>query len=361
MPEKKKQHYVPRFYLRNFSWASRKAINIFNIQGARNIISGNLANRCYEPYFYGDNLVIENAFCDFEGLVARFILDIISTNRAPKRFSEEHHSLLLFVLLQYSRTKYAAEAHDELVDKLVKNFMIQDGRFSEEYLRDVKITSKNPTAVPLKVAAESVPMALDLMMKVLLNRTDTNFVSSDNPVVLYNQYCEKLSIGSNTGLASQGLQIIYPLSPRHALLFYDSVIYKVGEKKNTFTLVVDGKDIEQFNDLQWLNALQNIYYDNAQKPAEIMRGYTNNHPKRHTEKTLWNEYEGTENKSAKADTLIHIHKHDHKIGLRVRCIKQKKVLLGDQQYSGGKLVRDKVLIDLHRKFMELVKEKIYRK
>ena len=214
MPEKKKQHYVPRFYLKLFSNASGKSINLYNIKGNRNIKNANLKNQCYEPYFYGENLVIENAFGPLEGLASGIILQIIADNSAPKRFSENHHAILTYSLLQHARTKYSAEAHDEFTDKLLKSIIEKDQKLSSEELKKVKISNNDPIGLPLKTMAQSIPIAMDLHLKVLVNKTKVNFITSDNPVILYNQACERSVVGSSTGLASKGLQIFFPVSPR---------------------------------------------------------------------------------------------------------------------------------------------------
>ncbi|WP_461622080.1 DUF4238 domain-containing protein, partial [Bradyrhizobium sp. 23AC] len=77
------------------------------------------------------------------------------------------------------------------------------------------------------------------------------FITSDHPVVFYNQYAEHRTIRSNTGLASKGLQIFYPISPYHIIILYDEAIYKIGAKKSTSVDVTSVSDVQQLNDLQW--------------------------------------------------------------------------------------------------------------
>ena len=69
MAEKKRQHYVPKFYLKLFSWDDKKLINIYNISHKQIIPNGTLEKQCYEDYFYGKDLVIENSFGTIESVV----------------------------------------------------------------------------------------------------------------------------------------------------------------------------------------------------------------------------------------------------------------------------------------------------
>ena len=56
MADKKRQHYVPRFYLKNFSINSEgKAIGIYNVEKCKFIPSGSLKSQAYENYFYGED------------------------------------------------------------------------------------------------------------------------------------------------------------------------------------------------------------------------------------------------------------------------------------------------------------------
>ncbi|MDQ1328358.1 MAG: hypothetical protein QG641_1643, partial [Candidatus Poribacteria bacterium] len=284
MAEKKKQHYVPRFYLKLFSWGDKKAINIYNISNQKIILRGNLKNQCYEPYFYGKNPDVENAFKGLEDVASPIIKQIIGSNSAPERGTIEYYAIIHYVLLQLSRTKSAAETEDENIDTLTKFIVEKKRMVTREKLDQVKFRNINSASISLATMAQSIPIAMDLMCKVLVNKTNINFITSDNPVVLYNRACEQSQVFSHTGLASKGLKIIFPISPKHILLFYDEKIYKVGARRHCFADVIIDNDVWQFNDLQWLNALENIYFDNASLQPEILRGASKNIKKRNNKK-----------------------------------------------------------------------------
>jgi hypothetical protein len=75
------------------------------------------------------------------------------------------------------------------------------------------------------------PLLLDLHNKLLINKTSVEFITSDHPIVMYNQLLTFRTFGSNCGVACKGLQIFYPLDPKKVLMLYDGQIYRVGSKR----------------------------------------------------------------------------------------------------------------------------------
>jgi len=364
MAEKKKQHYVPRFYLKLFSWDDKKAINIYNINNQKIILGGNLKNQCCEPYFYGQNSTVESAFGDLENIASRIINQIISSNSAPKLGTKEYHTILTYVLLQLSRTKYAVDAEDELIDTLIKYLIEKEGTLTREELNQIQIKSSDPAALLLGTMAQIIPIAMDLMCKILINKTNINFITSDNPVVLYNRACEQSKVLSHTGLASKGLKIILPISPKHILLFYDERIYKVGARKQRFADVTIDNDVKQFNDLQWLNALENIYFNDASLQPEIQRGASKNIRKRYTKKVHINEYQGETKVDGMQSILLHIpnllHSPCLNIRMNMQCIKQLRPMNEEEMNNVAMSIRDPELYTIHSAFLRLVDEGKYK-
>ena len=65
MALKKKQHFVPQFYMRNFS-PDGKSFSLYIINEARVISRSSFANQCCEEYYYGDDLEWENTLARME-------------------------------------------------------------------------------------------------------------------------------------------------------------------------------------------------------------------------------------------------------------------------------------------------------
>src|SRR5208283_1382271 len=119
MPPKKRQHYVPKFYLRNFSiGAAGKSIGIFNIPSEKFISSGSLKEQAYKDYFYGKDGKIEDIYRQFENRAAIIIRSIIKQHILPLWASNERLELLTFATFLHSRTEYSADEYEEQTDQL---------------------------------------------------------------------------------------------------------------------------------------------------------------------------------------------------------------------------------------------------
>jgi hypothetical protein len=81
MPANKRQHFVPQFYLRNFSSdASRKTIHIFNISREISIFGANLRSQCYKDYFYGRLADFEKGLGLLESATSAILRNIVEAD-----------------------------------------------------------------------------------------------------------------------------------------------------------------------------------------------------------------------------------------------------------------------------------------
>ena len=270
MPGKKRQHFVPQFYLKNFSnGGSGKTIGVFNLKSNLFIKEAKLKTQAYEDNFYGADGAIEDILGILESKAALIIKDIIEYGRLPVPLSSEYQHILTFAILQHARTVYAVEEHNEMFDKTVKTVFSRDPRL-EVTLDSLKITLKNPTAYALFGTVQALSIAYDLKCKILINRSGAPFITSDNPVVYYNQFFEPFqSLIATTGLAWKGLEILFPISPSHFLMFYDAEVYKIGSRNHNVVQISDSKDIVALNRLQYLNGLENLYFNDYLTESDL--------------------------------------------------------------------------------------------
>ena len=261
MPKNKKQHYVPVFYLKRFS-LSGKHIDLWNMESQKKILSANLRNQCYEDYSYEKNNEVEDILANIEGETSNILNNI---NCFDPYNSDKYKVLLLYIITQFFRSKYTWDEMNEFYDNLSGYF----SQFSpmEEGL---PITEAHRETIPedtVMMAFSGFRYILDLDMKLLINRTGTEFITSDNPVILYNQLLSFMTTrfgipGSRTGLSAKGLQIFFPISSSELLFFYDSNSYYVGNRKNTTISITQEKDILGINTLQMCSAHENVYFKN---------------------------------------------------------------------------------------------------
>ncbi|MCX6356230.1 MAG: DUF4238 domain-containing protein [Candidatus Aureabacteria bacterium] len=319
MPSNKKHHYVPRFYLRHFS-KTGKSINLYNIPSHITVIDASLKEQCYKDYFYGNNQEVEKAFSDLENFTSLILKKLIDTNELPKFNSEEYQILIFFIILQYYRTLYSAEAENEDTDILFKCFYAQRIKALGLNPDKFKITLQKPALEAASFTAQAFFYILDLNIKVLLNRTSLEFLTSDNPVAFYNQLLEYRTQLSNCGLRTKGLQIYFPINPNSALFLYDRWSYKVSSKLKKIITIDSKKDIEELNKLQIISALDNIYFRDPNQAPLIERIAHETSSLRRPAKSITARYVREDNKLRE---LITRSKYDIRTGLSLSFVSEK--------------------------------------
>lgn len=255
-----KQHYIPQFYLRNFG--NKDCISLYNIKRKIHVSNASIKNQCQKSDLYSDVKGLERDLGQLEHGVARAIHKIIETNQPPIMGSSDHLFLTSFILIQRARTPAAGNKMNGNVSKLAKTLLEK-----EEYiinnkidLESVEFKYKNSIIKSIVLLAPLTPLIEDLRMKILYNKTQLEYITSDSPIVLFNQWCQRIKNRGTRGLASSGLQIFFPLSPRHLLLLYDENIYKVGKRRQRFIDIYEKSEIIDLNKLQLYIAEHNIYY-----------------------------------------------------------------------------------------------------
>ena len=217
MAANKKHHYVPRFYLRHFTTDGR-SLSLYNIERDLVVGSANLKNQCYRDYMYGKDGKQERNLSLMEGALAELLKRLLTSHLLPAPWSPDHESLCILTLLQNARTAYASDAMDEFSDKIWKKVLEKDPRFPPEMLEKVRIVNTDPANLAVFTMLRLYHLIMDMDYRLLLAPEDSEFITSDNPVILYNQLLEFEPLGSKTGLACKGLQIFLPLSPKVLLV-----------------------------------------------------------------------------------------------------------------------------------------------
>jgi len=166
----------------------------------------------------------------------------------------------------WSRTPAAGRELNELATQTGRAFLKSHPKIPDElkkHLDQVRVNLNEPIGASLGLAAKNLPYLLDLELVVIKNESETEFVTSDAPVVLFNQWCQDVTGRGTTGFLQSGLQIILPLSPRFLVLLYDRSVYKIGTRKENAVVVKREDDVTQINTLQLLTAEENLYYSGA--------------------------------------------------------------------------------------------------
>lgn len=357
MPEYKRQHYVPRSYLTNFSPDGGKSIGIFNLGQSKVIPSGGLYTQCCEDYFYGKDAKLEKALATgIEGPINAVLREIIKDRKLPAPKTEGYASLLIFMVFQSARTLASNEEGAELVtefgNRLVKQMALASGTMSQDELEDVELKMDRPVNMLIRQSVAMLPLVLDLKAKLLVNNTPYKFITSDNPVAKTNQYLLGAFDGGVAGWATTGLQVFIPVSPDLAVMFYDGNIYKVGNRKQDSVEVSSQADTKALNTLQLLNAHQNAYYQNSAQGGEVLALFEGCRGLRAKGKTATKLVRAVDETGAPGEL-----QHTYKLNLDFRSplsfckIQTSKRIPREQRHLS---IRQPVLVDAHRRFYEKV-------
>jgi len=268
--DKKNQHYVPKFYLRNFSYNSnKKQVGVFNINNKFYVPEAKLKTQGSRNFFYGHDGIIEDNLSNIEGDFATIIRDIIQTKNLPKKNTIEHFNLLFFTVLTDLRNPSRIDGMQTNLEEMRKRLLeLHPDTDTEKFVPTV--SHDDMVKLSLSNALEMCKIILDLDYKILVNKTSTPFITSDFPVVKYNQFLEnKKWPHSKSGFGSVGLQIFIPLCSEIVLVLYDKDIYKLGDKKKQVNIVGNVEDVDALNILQFLNCIDTVFFNDKASEAYI--------------------------------------------------------------------------------------------
>ena len=313
---------MPQFYLKRFSPDS-KSINIWNLRSKKKIESASLKGQCYKDYFYGKQLDLEKGLGKMEALTAIILRAMDTQSVLPAPMSTEHVLLVIYVLTQNVRTKFAMDSIDEVNDKLIKHLYGDQIKFQGIDKDQANIGIPNSPKFSLNTAVPSFPILLDLKYVLLVNKTDVDFVTSDNPVVLYNQLYSSREEASFTGYSVKGLQIFLPIGPKAHLIFYDKGVYSIRKGNSPIINVISTNDVHQLNKLQMCSALSNVYF--LDKSLDVKAIYQNASPFLRKMKAGFKSFPGMEANGEKGE-LIQISKEDIRTNLSLSFLRLKMII-----------------------------------
>jgi hypothetical protein len=255
MPRNKNQHFVPKFYLRNFAQANQRQIAVFHLQSRRHVLGASLRHQCARDHFYGADDAIDSRLRALERRSSLAIASVIKNTTPPSFGGAAHRDLLEFILAQRARTPAAIAAEDALLTQL-------------RYHAPVPAThpaydTRSRLEHALRRAEQGRAFLEDLGLKVLFNTSDVEFVMSDAPVVFQNILCHDVPFCGTLGYTCAGLTILVPVSPRHMLLFFDPSVYRVGDLKTRVIHVSSSSVAAHLNSQQLNVATEALYYSGA--------------------------------------------------------------------------------------------------
>ena len=337
MADNKNQHYVPQSYFRLFS-KNGTNIEAYNLKRKQSYTSS-IRHMCSKDYFYSKDIKIEQVLSGLEDNQDRIMRGVVSSESIPTN-PRDYFVLLSFLCMQYARTESAKlranEGMDLLSDEIVEGILGKKA--------DVMIIFSAMHLLKMKIALQSIPLLSDLMPVVMTNKTDNDFIFSDNPVVFHNTAINNREFGT-LGLQFPGLQIFCPLGDKITLMFYDPRFYSVNIGENYSLEVSDKNDVKHINELQFLNCNTTIFHsDKSQEPDVklIHDGITHLTGKRKMKKesiTLLDDEKGRQR------DLLHFYEEKPDYDLELSFVKVNKI-------SNVGISRSPYMVDQNQKYMD---------
>ncbi|GGL64140.1 DUF4238 domain-containing protein [Halocalculus aciditolerans] len=281
MVEYKNQHYVPRFYLRNFSDDSQN-IWLYNMQANREFTEP-ISRVCARDYFYSDETDVEKEIGSIEselskGLGELLAIQSVSQFQTEKELKPDWLRVLQFLTFQEARTALSKEEIEQDGEVMFETFVragIEAGELDPELLEEVREGNvwleheQSPQLLPMLYQLHCAPLLADLWGTLLVNKTGTELVTSDHPVVRHNPYFLGEGHPQEIGLQSRGLQIYCPLTSHHYLLLHDPECYEIECSSEGVREIYDTAIINELNKLQIVNCDNNVFYGTEGRQEEM--------------------------------------------------------------------------------------------
>lgn len=270
----KAQHYVPRFYLRGFTNASKK---LFCYDKASDrVYPTSPADAAHETGFYEiypgtterpvPANAVEDQLAKFDAVFATRLDELVRSADRGKVTAEQLVFFSPLVALQWMRTKtYRDTAHEILqkfgqaeADDLIRlNFPGQEPKvkvtFPKETMAAVQAEHMlNPDTL-LRMAR-----GLDKLIWVIgINNTGRSFYTSDHPVVRRGN-CRDAG-GPLVGINDRGVEFAFPLDSRHVLRLLDRRHFKEWRDRDGRVVELTADEVGDLNGLQVRRSCQRVY------------------------------------------------------------------------------------------------------
>ena len=301
-------HYVPRFYLSQFASKARR-INIYNLEGKFVKEDISLREQCRRPNYYKDPS-IEAALGRMEEEAAK-ALRILMKDPTP-RLSE---SILRFIAAQILRTPSSVKISESLQGKLLHHLGATH-QLSESQLLALGAIPHDQLPIYHLIVMDDLVNAMEDLRFLMFNLAKSVLITSDNPVVKYNQYYERVRGMGTTGVGQKGLQIFLPLSPSHLLVLYDGNIYDhVKSRRPT------ENDIDSINAFQIVSAETNVYFSDWTHKDRLTDLVLEKRYLRSTDATVLKEFESDADENG---SLVVSYAEPPNLGLNLSFLQVKK-------------------------------------
>ena len=181
MPEQKNQHYVPEFYLKNFS-KDNKNLNIYVIKDKK-FISGPIKHQCSKSYFYSKDTIFETLLSQLESREASAINKLIREKTLTAlNYEDDYIRILEFISMMHGRTLTKKKGMEKMVEdfteKIFKPMFRADPLskdLSDEGIASIKMKWPSLHLLGIQAGLKGWILLSDLIPILLVNNTEIEF------------------------------------------------------------------------------------------------------------------------------------------------------------------------------------------
>lgn len=285
----KKHHYVPRGLLKNFAFGRKhNQICVFD-KVRQSAFETNITEAGSENYFNtievaGRTISFEGMFQDCDDRLAVLAKLVVDNHRLSVLSAQDRKDLAYLAAIQFLRVKLVRTTLLEITRSLLRAFREQDRSVSPDLEKEMLGVDENAVrAMSIQHLREAGAMAKHFLAKdwaLLLAPDSDPFWISDNPIVANNMF----PYGDN-GLASEGIELCWPLGSRILLAFRCPTIANKVELvspvhakslRSNPTVAAKPVNIEYYNSLQVFQSSRFLYA--STKVFRLARRALRDHP-----------------------------------------------------------------------------------
>ena len=302
MSNNKNHHFVPQYYFRNFiqenNSLNKKIINMLIKKDGNVKKNVSIKDQASKNNFYL-NKNLEKIYSDLERKHCN-LLNTINNIDSIEDYKKKYNNLILIfqaTIFQYLRTlgmlnriksmfEDSITGYKELfirnsteITNLIQEEGLDVNSTKENLIKGFKINFHNKYFNHY-LNSEIIPQTFifqeaikDLKIYILNNKTNKEFIFSDNPVIFYNLAFYNIEYNSMTAIQSPGLMIFFPISSKKCILLLDREKYKGSLIKKYFFDIQNEIDIDTINKLQIHNSTNSIYFSDIKNEEYVRNLY----------------------------------------------------------------------------------------
>ncbi len=221
------QHYVPRFLLRRFGCGKKESLHVFDKH--KNITFASVATKIaamknfYDFEFMGASMSVEPMLSHVEKKASEHIARIVKNRQLSINDPNERGELAAFFAIQMVRTPAVQATHSELFNQM--EIWLRANGASQEFFAPDPAVGNGENAERAMMARNILnapknyaPALID--KDWLLMQTDNKhpYLIGDHPLTMHNMV--KQEGRGNLGIAVEGIELYFPLSPQLALAIW---------------------------------------------------------------------------------------------------------------------------------------------